>query len=105
MKHMTNEELIKNVRRAYDKRKAEILKDIHDYNYYELYMRYELCEWLNTIVDEYAEEHQELLDYLKEQANPLDWLYNVMLDVEEEMWDRVLNDTFFTMKWEKQHAC
>lgn len=43
---MTNEELIKNVRRAYDKRKAEILKDMHDYNYWELYMRYELCEWL-----------------------------------------------------------
>lgn len=102
---MTNEELMHKVRKEYAERKAEINKDLHDYNYYELYMRYELCEWLNTIVDEYAEEHQELLDYLKEQANPLDWLYNVMLDVEEEMWDRVLNDTFYTMKWEKQHAC
>ena len=101
---MTNEELIKNVRRAYDKRKAEILKDMHDYNYWELYMRYELCEWLETIVNEYADSYEELIDYLKQKSDPLEWLYAVMLDREDSIWDEMSDAMDYTMKWEKEHG-
>lgn len=101
---MTNEELIKNVRRAYDKRKAEILKDMHDYNYWELYMRYELCEWLKTIVNEYADSYEELIGYLKQKNNPLEWLYAVMLDREDSIWDEMSDAMDYTMKWEKEHG-
>lgn len=101
---MTNEELIKNVRRAYDKRKAEILKDMHDYNYWELYMRYELCEWLETIVNEYADSYEELIDYLKQKNDPLEWLYDVMLDREDNIWDEMSDAMDYQMKWEKEHG-
>lgn len=101
---MTNEELIKNVRRAYDRRKAEILKDMHDYNYWELYMRYELCEWLENIVNEYADSYEELIDYLKQKSDPLEWLYDVMLDREDNIWDEMSDAMDYQMKWEKEHG-
>lgn len=101
---MTNEELIKNVRRAYDKRKAEILKDMHDYNYWELYMRYELCEWLETIVNEYADSYEDLINYLKSKNDPLEWLYGVMLDREDSLWDEMSDAMEYQMKWEKEHG-
>lgn len=101
---MTNEELIKNVRRAYDKRKAEILKDMYDYKYWELYMRYELCEWLETIVGEYGDTYEELIDYLKSKNDPLEWLYGVMLDKEDSLWDEMSDAMDYQMKWEKEHG-
>ena len=101
---MTNEELIKNVRRAYDKRKAELYKDLHDYNYWELYMRYELCEWLETIVNEYSDSYKELIDYLKAEKDPLEWLFDVMLNREDSLWDELSDAMDYQMKWEKEHG-
>ena len=101
---MTNEELLKNINNAYEKRKAEINKDLHDYNYWELYMRYELCEWLETIVNEYSEEYSELLDYLKKKTNPLEWLMGVMTNREDNLWDELSDAMDYQMKWEKQHG-
>jgi hypothetical protein len=102
---MTNEQLMNKVRKEYEDRKAELNKDLHDYNYWELYMLYELSEWLDTIVREYPEDNnnKELLDFLKEQADPLGWLFNVMLDLEDDMWDSITNATYYQMRWEKEH--
>lgn len=101
---MTNKGLLKNINNAYEKRKAEINKDLHDYNYWELYMRYELCEWLETIVNEYADSYEELINYLKQKNDPLEWLYGVMLDREESLWDEMSDAIDYQMKWEKQHG-
>ena len=101
---MTNEELTKKVKRTYDKRKTELYKDIHDYNYYELYMRYELCEWLETIVNEYGDTYVELIEYLKGKNDPLEWLYDVMLNREDSLWDELSDAMDYTMKWEKEHG-
>ena len=101
---MTNEELMNNVRKTYEKRKEEINKDLHDYNYWELYIRYELCEWLDTIIREYPDDNEELIEYLKTRHDPLGWLFDVMLDKEDEMWDGISNTTYYQMKWEKEHG-
>lgn len=101
---MTNEELLKKVRREYDKRKAEINKDLHDYNYWELYIRYELCEWLDTVVNECADAMGELLEYLKTKKNPLEWLFNIMLEREDTIWDDMSDLMFYSMRWEKDHG-
>lgn len=100
---MTDIELLKNTRRAYDKRKAELYKDLHDYNYWELYMGYELCEWLETLINEYAEDNRTLLDYLKTKANPFEWLMEVMTDREDDMWDNIGMAMDYQMRWEKEH--
>ena len=100
---MTNEELLNKVNEEYKNRKAELNKDLHDYNYYELYMRYELCEWLETLVNEYAGLNEELIEFLKTKNNPLDWLYEAMLDREDEMWDNIGMTMDYNMRWEKDH--
>lgn len=101
---MTNKQLLNKVRKAYEERKAQINKDLHDYNYYELYMRYELCEWLETIVNEYADSYAELIEYLKGKNDPLEWLYDVMLNREDSLWDELSDAMDYTMKWEKEHG-
>lgn len=100
---MTNKQLLNKVRKAYEERKAEINKDLHDYNYWELYMRYELCEWLETIVNEYADSYRELLEFLKSKNDPLEWLYSVMLDREDDLWDNIGMSMDYQMRWEKEH--
>lgn len=101
---MTNEELLNKVKEEYETRKAEINKDLHDYNYWELYMKYELCEWLGTIVNEFADDNEELIDHLKKQNNPLEWLYDVMLDREDNLWDEIGMAMDYQMRWEKEHG-
>lgn len=101
---MTNEELLNKVKEEYETRKAEINKDLHDYNYWELYMKYELCEWLETIVNEFADDNEELIDHLKKQNNPLEWLYDVMLDREDDLWDEIGMAMDYQMRWEKEHG-
>lgn len=100
---MTNKQLLNKVRKTYEERKAGINKDLHDYNYWELYMRYELCEWLETIVNEYADSYEELINYLKDKKDPLEWLYGVMLDREDDLWDNIGMSMDYQMKWEKEH--
>lgn len=100
---MTNEQLLNKVQQEYEARKAEINKDLHDYNYYELYMLYELCEWLETLVNEYADLNKDLIEHLKTKNNPLDWLYEAMQDREDEMWDNIGMTMDYQMRWEKDH--
>ena len=100
---MTNEELLYKVQKEYAERKAELNKDLHDYNYYELYMRYELCEWLETQVNEYAEEQKDFLEHLKTKKHPLDWLYNTMTKIEDETWNNIGDAMYYEMRWEKEH--
>lgn len=100
---MTNAELLNKVQQEYETRKAEINKNLHDYNYYELYMRYELCDWLETIIEEYAEENKDLIEFLKGKDNPLDWLYETMQDREDNTWSGISQLMDYQMRWEKDH--
>jgi hypothetical protein len=84
-----HKDLMTKVWGEYTSRKVELNKDLHDFDYGELYLRYELCEWLDTIVREYADTYEELLDFLKQQNHPLDYMYNVMLEREDSMWDNI----------------
>lgn len=100
---MNNEELLNNVRKAYETRKKEINKDLHDYNYWELYMKYELCEWLMVLVEDYAEDNREFIEYLKTKSNPLEWMYEIMLNREDKLWENISYEMGYQMRQEKEH--
>ena len=100
---MTNKQLLNKARKAYEERKAEINKDLHDYNYWELYMRYALCEWLEELMCSHEEDYEELIEYLKSKNNPLDWLFQVMQKRESNLWDEISDVMDYQMKYEKEH--
>lgn len=99
---MTNEELIKKVSQEYQDKKAELSKDIKDWDYYTLYVMYELKEWLETIVNDLPEERAELIEFLKTKKNPLGYMFSLIFDYEDSLWDIFLEVIEGDMREEKR---
>lgn len=101
---MTDQELIDKVRKEYEDYKTIIFKDLHDWDYYGLYVRYELCEWLETSINEYGKVYKELIEFLKQQKEPLEYMAEAIYDREDNFWDDIGQTMCYTMQWEKEHG-
>lgn len=101
---MSNKELLNKVKQEFEERKAEINKNIHDWDYWELYMMYELCEWLETVVNEYKEYNKDLIEHIKTKDKPLSWMMRVLQNLEDDLWDSFGMNLDFEMRWEKNHT-
>lgn len=71
---------------SYEETKKKTLENLHDYDFYGLAMRYEMCEW-----GEEALEHNSLsqkeLDLLSQQKDPLEFLYDIWLNYDDDLWE------------------
>lgn len=91
---MTDEELYNKMEQEFDNYKATKLKDLHDYDFYGIALRYELLEWVGSRLLE-ADDSPEQVEYLKGKDNPLEYLYGMWLGTDDELWnafDYMLHD-------------
>lgn len=84
---MTNQELYNKMEsefKAYrDKKLAEGIKD---YDFYGIAVRYELLEWVGSRLLE-SEDREDEVELLKDIDNPLEYLYDIWLDTDDELWN------------------
>lgn len=106
---MSDEELLIRLDNAYEKRKAYLKEmgdgEFKDYDFGELYIRYELKEYIRMLVEDYGrdDDYRDILEYLKGKAEPLEWLYNIYGERENSLWDNTHDDIEYNMSWERRH--
>lgn len=99
---MSNKELLKNINKEYDEHKNELMKDLKDYHFGELYAWYEIKEWLEYYVDTEWKDN-ELIEYLKTKEHPLNYVYDLYIDREDTLWADFADMINYDMNWRKQH--
>ena len=93
---MTNQELIDKLYNNFEEYKTSLEKDtIHNYHYYGLAFRYEICEFFMQAMEDNPDGWQAQLDHLKTKDNPLEYLYEMWIDTDDTLWED-FSDTF---KW------
>lgn len=92
------------MRAEYETYKKEVLKDPKDWQFGELYIKYELCEFINYILEDYQEEiDKERLEWLCAKKAPLQYFYDIYSDRDDGLYDDLADLLGYNIKWEKDH--
>lgn len=100
---MTDQELYNKMEQEFNEYKDKKLKNIKNCDFYGIALRYELLEWVGSSLLE-NDGRQEEIEVLKGKNSPLEYLYDMWLGTDDELWntfDYMLHDT---IQWEKSHG-
>ena len=73
--------------------------DGKDYGYYGLGIKYEIKEWVNWLVEQ--GEADKTLKYLMTKLNPLQFVYDLWLDYDDELWNKFDDMVDYDERWYK----
>lgn len=92
------------MRAEFETYKKEVLKDPKDWQFGELYIKFELCEFINYMLEDYQEEiDKERLEWLCAKTAPLQYLYDIYSDRDDDLYDNFADLLDYNIKWEKDH--
>jgi len=101
---MTNIELMSRVSSDYEADRKRLLETARPCDIYEIYVKYEIVCWLESIIEDNDKYCVEICDGLKELNEPLDFMFEAYRDCDEGTRDRVMGAVFDALQWRKDYG-